>query len=432
MKKIALLALSALAAVELFSKTATMAGLADMREAAVWADFGNAEILKGAKAVCFSSKTPESKIDGKIVSAGDALRAGVAKIIFDGLLPNTAYDYVVSDSESVIKGSFKTKPDYVGRTPPPDFSFVAAGSNYFNDAAFDPPFRTPGGEYEIYSAIKNARPDFILWAGPFNEFRSADVSSRSGVLCRLLDARKVSEISQLLNAQPNYGVPAAGMVADSSSAGAPFVRESFKLLWANPEGTDASSSAYSFSYADADFFVLDDFSNRLNLDYRDDRPRMLGDAQLRWLFASLRNSKATFKFIVMNTPIANPVESSDNFTKATVERKALFDFLFDKKIGGVVMICAKKDYAELTRFVRAGCYPILEITAGPLTARPAKEAAEMNYFRVPGSTVAARSFSQIKVEGAEGSRSATVTFYDSKGRAVFSSTVKETDLRKFD
>ena len=45
---------------------------------------------------------------------------------------------------SGVKTSFKTKPDFVDRTPPPDFTFALLGENYDNDPEFDPPFRTPG------------------------------------------------------------------------------------------------------------------------------------------------------------------------------------------------------------------------------------------------------------------------------------------------
>lgn len=120
----------------------------------------------------------------------------------------------------------------------------------------------------------------------------------------------------------------------------------------NPQAAESSSRAYSFSYADADFFVLDDFSNSSNLDYKNDRPVRLGDAQMRWLFSALLNSKATFKFIVMNTPVANPVESPENFTFASRERNALLAFLSDKKIEGVIVLSAKKGYAEITRFIQ--------------------------------------------------------------------------------
>ena len=85
-----------------------------------------------------------------------------------------------------------------------------------------------------------------------------------------------------------------------------------------------------------------------------------------------------------------------------------------------------------TRHIRAGSYPIYEITAGPTTARPNKEISEMNYFRVPSSATLARSFAQVKIEGAEGARTLTMTFINAKGDALFSTTIKQSDLQKFE
>ena len=252
------------------------------------------------------------------------------------------------------------------------------------------------------------------------------------MLSRQLELRALPEARALLNAQPNYGVLGTNTLPDASSRGAKNHIAAFGAIWCNPPTAEKSSQAYTFSYADADFFVLDDFSNRSNLDYKQARPQMLGQPQLDWLFTALQNSKATFKFVVMNTPAMNPVENADNFTFAKDERKRLMAFLSDKKIGGVVFISGKKGYGEITRNIRAGSYPIYEITAGPATARPNKEIAEMNYFRVPSSATLARSFAQIKIEGAEGARTLTMTFVNSKGDTLFSTTIKQSDLQKFE
>ena len=56
----------------------------------------------------------------------------------------------------------------------------------------------------------------------------------------------------------------------------------------------------------------------------------------------------------------------------------------------------------------------------------------MNYFRVPSSATLARSFAQIKIEGAEDARTLTMTFVNSKGDTLFSTTIKQSDLQKFE
>jgi len=397
-------------------------GAVDMREARV-AVYPAA--VPSELDICWKASDPESKT--RAVS-GAANADGRCEFVFANLDPDTEYKFAACGA----MGSFKTKPDYLGRTPPPDFSFVVLGDNYINDKKFDPPFKTNGEGFEIFARILSTKPAFALWAGTQNVLRNADIGSESAVFGRLSQARIFPESAKFLLHTANYAVPNSGIIADASSAGAPAKLRAFGRLWANPEGADESSRAYSFSYADADFFVLDDFSNRANLDYGDDRPKMLGARQLKWLFNALSNSRATFKFIAMNTPIANPVDSPENFTFAAEERKALIAFLSEKKIEGVIMISARKNYGEITRLVRAGAYPIYDLTAAPLTARPAKEISEMNYFRVPSSASAQRSFAQVKIEGAEGSRSATLSFFDAKGNSIFSMTVRESELKKFE
>lgn len=418
------------AAICAHAEISTMAGFADVREAAVWARFDTP--AANASAQFFESKNPEKKFDAKILPIGGAQNPAVAKIALEGLSPSTEYTYVVSDGKSSSAGKIATAPDYKGRTPPPDFSFVVLGANHVNDPKFDEPFRTPGGDFEILDAAKNKSPAFALWVGAQNVYRHADSASRFAMASRLADFRAFKPARALLNSQANYGVLGANTLADSSVAGAKNHIDVFGEFWCNPQAAESSSRAYSFSYADADFFVLDDFSNSSNLDYKNDRPVRLGDAQMRWLFSALLNSKATFKFIVMNTPVANPVESPENFTFASRERNALLAFLSDKKIEGVIVLSSKKGYAEITRFIRAGAYPVFELSAGPLTDRPAKEITEMNYFRVPGSSVKARSFAQVKIEGAENNRAATLSFFDSKGERLFETTIKHSDLKKFD
>ena len=408
----------------------TTVGSTDMRETKVWVKFDSAP--KSPTAKIFETKSPEKKSDGKFVRIGGDYNPEIYTAVFEDLAPNTEYAFEIADGESVSTGTVKTSPDYKNRTPPPDFAFVALGENHINDRRFDDPFKEPGGEYEIYETIRKTAPAFAIWAGSTNAYRNADIGSRSGMLSRQLELRALPEARALLNAQPNYGALGTNTLPDASSRGAKNHIAAFGAIWCNPPTAEKSSQAYTFSYADADFFVLDDFSNRSNLDYKQARPQMLGQPQLDWLFAALQNSKATFKFVVMNTPATNPVENADNFTFAKDERKRLLAFLSDKKIGGVVFISGKKGYGEITRHIRAGSYPIYEITAGPATARPNKEIAEMNYFRVPSSATLARSFAQIKIEGAEGARTLTMTFVNSKGDTLFSTTIKQSDLQKFE
>lgn len=269
-----------------------------------------------------------------------------------------------------------------------------------------------------------------------NTLRNADESSESAKFLRGVSARDLGEVKDLISKFPNYGVAARnsfyGKNNDSNSANIADASCAFDMLWANPAARPGGAKAYSFQYADAEFFVLDDCTNRSYLDYRENRPSYLGDAQLNWLMGALQNSKANFKFVVLNSPFANPVATRDNFAFSANERKILSDFLVFAKIPGVVFLSANKPYGELSRLIRAGGYPLYDLTVGPLTGRPVDEIAEMNYFRVPSSSITKRSFAMVKVDGPEDDRAVTFAFFDSKGGQLFSSTVKLSELKKFE
>lgn len=408
----------------------SMVGDVGTREARVWVAAGSA---KGITAACSEG--------GKAASSAavqNPQNGGASTIIFSGLNPGAKYEFSVktADGAEIAKGSFKTRPDYKDRTPPPDFSFAVFGENYLNDKQFDPPYKTPGGEYEIYAAADAKNPAFSIWADGMNTLRNADEDSASAKFLRGAAAREIPEISALLSKRANYGVAARGSYYgksnDSNSAGAVGASAAFDMLWANPASGAGGAKSYSFQYADAEFFVLDDCSNRSYLDYRNSRPAYLGERQLEWLMGALQNSKANFKFVVMSSPFANPANSRDNFAFSADERKRLSEFLVFSKIPGIVFLSANKPFGELSRLVRAGGYPIYDLTAGPLTGRPIEEVTEMNYFRVPSSAITKRSFAIIKVDGPENDRAVTFSFFDSKGAQLFSTTVKLSELKKFD
>ncbi len=372
--------------------------------------------------------------DKKNISITSADSNSQQKFYFDNLSPNTSYEYNISDADgtSSVKGTFKTAPDYKDRTPPPDFSFAVLGGNYINDQPFDTPFRTNGGEYEIFETVAKNKPNFVVWAGGIDTLRPADMGSLEAMSLRFEKSRNVKEAQNLLNSFPNYGLLSSATFgdknADKFSPTAKNARMAFEKFWYLPQKND-DAFYYTFSYSDTDFFVLDTCSQRSNLDYKEYMPEILGKKQIQWLMANLVNSTAKFKIIVLNTPLTNPVKNSSNLMSAEKERKSILDFLVLKKIEGVVIISANKDYAETTRFIRASAYPLHESTVGAFTNRPANEVTEMNYFRMPNSAITVRSFLLVKVDGNETDRRITMSTINAKGETLFTLTLKESELR---
>lgn len=399
----------------------------DMREASIWI------MARPNSKLEISSNGKTSLISTNSI--------GTATVKFNALKPNTEYPFTISYfglKNVVTSGKVKTIPDYEKRTPTPNFKFAIIGKVHTNDATFDEPFKTPGGEYEIFTTIKNQNPDAIIWANNGATFRTADWGSKSGMQARYRAERENPALKELLMTAPNYAVIGEGSYGAPNSDKNLWNKKdsisAFKSFWNNPSfgiGSQENLASF-FRYGDAEVFLLDDVTMRNNLDYKNSRPEMLGEQQLNWLLTSLKKSNAKFKIVVCNSPITNPVDDIENFAFYKRERKDLLDFINENKIGGVIFISAKKDYAEITRMVRAGAHDLVEITAGPTTARPAKSATEVNFFRAIGSLILERSFATITFLGDEEDRQIKIDFFNSKGKNLLTQTIKASDLYKFE
>lgn len=118
------------------------------------------------------------------------------------------------------------------------------------------------------------------------------------------------------------------------------LQEYFPLYPITPHG-----DWQSFSYGNADFFILDSRAQR-DPHFLPKNPRAsmldgnnLGDAgQRAWLLNGLKNSRAKWKFIV-SPVIFNPTTKvNDGWAAYPNERKMILDFIRDNKIANVIIL----------------------------------------------------------------------------------------------
>lgn len=150
----------------------------------------------------------------------------------------------------------------------------------------------------------------------------------------------------------------------------------FRRYWANPAyGTpDTPGVFFRYSYGGVDFFLLDCRYHRSpNTD--DDGPRKthLGAGQLDWLRTGLAESEAPFKVLVSGggwTRAKGP--GGDSWAAFLHERDALFDFIRDQEIGGVVLLSGDTHVAELNAvpWSARGGYDYYDLTSSPLAQPP--------------------------------------------------------------
>lgn len=411
-----------------------MSGYTTMREAAIWLQ---TDVPAEAKVYFWPMDDPTHR--GETVSVQTSPEdANTATLVAGPLEPGTEYEYAVFLDGNPVKldypAVFKTPPFYRDRQPPPDFRVAVGGGHYVNDAAYDPPNRIPGDGYHIFLAIQAKQPDLMIWLGNNVWLREPDWSSRSGVLARYGKNRAQPELQPLLASVNHVATLSTHDFgpegADRHSPSAPHAAAGFDRFWANPPlgqpGLEGVTTTLAWS--DVEFFILDDHTARDLNPGAPSKRTILGEEQLTWLINSLRRSTATFKIIVMGSPILSPADSPENYYMAENERERFLDAIKDDKISGLFFVTGGKDHGELTKMVRANAPDAYELTLGPMTGRPASNTRELNYFRVPSTSIFQRHFAILEFHGPETDRQMSVTTYDANGTKLWSENFHATDM----
>jgi alkaline phosphatase D len=152
--------------------------------------------------------------------------------------------------------------------------------------------------------------------------------------------------------------------------------EVFKNYWANPSYglPDVPGVFFKFSYGAVDFFFLDDRYHRDPNDAPAGPDKtLLGAAQLGWLKEELQASTAIFKVMVSGSGFNNGKgPKGDSWASFIEERDALFNFIRDEEIAGVLLISGDTHVGELNciPWSKEGGYDFFELVSSPLAQTP--------------------------------------------------------------
>lgn len=151
----------------------------------------------------------------------------------------------------------------------------------------------------------------------------------------------------------------------------------FTQNWNNPAyggGKEQPGVWFDFHIGDTHFIMLDgryyrEVNERTGVKPADgETPSMLGPVQLAWLKDTLGKSKATFKIISSPVPWADgtaPGKSAfDKWEGYPGERKAIFDFLAERKINGVVLLSGDRHRSDARRIDRENGYALYDFMSG--------------------------------------------------------------------
>lgn len=287
----------------------------------------------------------------------------------EGLKPDTLYYYRLRYGGDLDR--YKPLPFHTRTAPagPADFR-VAFGSCC--RIQFD-------RDQRIFDTVRGLEPDMFLWLGD-NIYADSDVPGAIADLYRR--EREVESLAPLLRTTPQLAIwDDHDFGYNDSDRTNPIRGEAlalFRNYWANPSfGEDGAPGIYfRQSYGGVDFFFLD------GRYYRDpsagaDRPgkTMLGARQKAWLKAELAKSRAPFKILVSGGgwSSAEKEEGGDSWGAYLHERNELFDFIRDRRIGGVVCISGDSHMGELNCIPRSaeGGYDIYDLCSSPLAQMPA-------------------------------------------------------------
>lgn len=146
----------------------------------------------------------------------------------------------------------------------------------------------------------------------------------------------------------------------------------FKDYWANPSAglPDTPGVFFNHHHGGVDFFFLDGrYYRDPNLDPDVPGKTMLGRGQLAWLKDGLKASRAPFKMLVAGSGWSDARgPGGDAWSAFKCERDALFDFIRDERIEGVVLMSGDTHVGELNCIPWSGHggYDFYDLVASPL------------------------------------------------------------------
>ncbi len=281
----------------------------------------------------------------------------------DGLSPGTRYYYrVLVDG---IVDRYQPTP-YATATAPEglaDFR-VAFGScaRYVWDR-----------EQRVFDGVISQSPDLFFWLGD-NVY--ADTEAPEMIADELRRQRNVERMQPLIRSVPQLAIwddhDFGYNNSDGTSPGKAAALTVFNRYWPNPASGLPTTPGifFDYSHGGVDFFFLDGRYYRDPNDTPDSSTKaFLGAGQTAWLKDRLLASRAPFKVLVCGSGWSSADgPQGDTWAACLTERNALFDFIRDRRIEGVVLLSGDSHVGELNCIPRseAGGYDLYDLVSSPL------------------------------------------------------------------
>ncbi len=208
------------------------------------------------------------------------------------------------------------------------------------------------------------------------------------------------------------------------------VWEIYKENWDNPYyggGKENPGCWFDFRIGNVHFIMIDGRYYRESP--KDKSPSMLGDVQMKWLKKTLTDKPATFKVICSNVPMAPKVKpgSKDTWDGYSDERSAIYQFIADQKLPGVVILSADRHRSDAYKVDTEieGMYPLFEFSSSRLTNQHVHKLIDHSLFGYNEK----QSFGRVDFDLTVEDPTVKYTIINIDGKAIHDLTVKLSQLQ---
>lgn len=208
------------------------------------------------------------------------------------------------------------------------------------------------------------------------------------------------------------------------------VWEIYKENWDNPYyggGKENPGCWFDFRIGDVHFIMIDGRYYRESP--KDKSPSMLGAVQMKWLKQTLGDKPATFKVICTNVPMAPKVKpgSKDTWDGYSDERSAIYQFIADQKLPGVVILSADRHRSDAYKVDTKieGMYPLFEFSSSRLTNQHVHKLIDHSLFGYNEK----QSFGRVDFDLTAEDPTVKYTIINIDGKAIHDLTVKLSQLQ---
>jgi alkaline phosphatase D len=281
--------------------------------------------------------------------------------LLEGLKPATRYEYIIqSESKALVVGK-----EYYFDTAPED-GRPARVCLAFGSCAHNKPL-------PLWTQIEEREAQGLVLLGDTPYIDSTNLATARQKHRQFLS---IPQLAAVVRHMPVWGTwddhDFGANDSDGRLKGKEQSRQAFIEYRANESYGERDQGIYTkFRYGPVEVFLLDTrwFARTEPSPVDPNKPTLLGHRQWQWLLKSLRESTAPFKLIACGVIWDDKENSeSDDWGTYTHERTALFDFLGESHISGVMLIGGDIHCSRLLRYKteqQVG-YPLHQMIVSPI------------------------------------------------------------------